>query len=384
MKGTKKTLSNIDVKTKKSISRVSQSDVPGNKLTNALRIPMAIAENYANGPVTALQLAQALNMTPTSGRFRMLTGSSVAYGLTDGAYNAKEITLTNLGKRVIRPLIEGDDIAAKREALLKPRIINEFLSKYNESPLPREEIALNVIEQMGVPRERAKDTFNMIIESAENLGLITVIKGKKYVSLSRPSSPVINEDCDENDVDIDSSDTQSNTAEILNFSSNNGGRTEILDHVVDTRQKNKKVFITHGKNRALIETLKKLLKYGELEAVISVEKESVSKPLPEKLMKDMRECGAAVIHVDAEQKFLNEEGEEVVVLNPNVLIEIGAAMALYGKRFILLVQDGVKLPSNLQGLYEVRYTGNDLGSDGTLKLLDAINEMKSEPTPTSI
>jgi predicted nucleotide-binding protein len=48
----------------------------------------------------------------------------------------------------------------------------------------------------------------------------------------------------------------------------------------------------------------------------------------------------------------------VIAINPNVLMEIGAAMALYERRFILLVRQGVKLPSNLQGLYEVRYSGD--------------------------
>jgi len=37
-------------------------------------------------------------------------------------------------------------------------------------------------------------------------------------------------------------------------------------------------------------------------------------------------------------------------LNDNVLIEIGAAMALFGERVILAVKERVKLPSNLQGL----------------------------------
>jgi predicted nucleotide-binding protein len=68
-------------------------------------------------------------------------------------------------------------------------------------------------------------------------------------------------------------------------------------------------------------------------------------------------------------------------VNPNVLIEIGAAMALYGRRFILLVKDGVQLPSNLQGLYEVRFSGDKLDGDVTIKLLKAINEIKNYPLP---
>ena len=113
-----------------------------------------------------------------------------------------------------------------------------------------------------------------------------------------------------------------------------------------------------------------------MDAVISVDKQSVSQPVPDKVMNEMRSCGAAIIHVDAEQKVIDLDAKEHIVLNPNVLIEIGAAMALYGRRFILLVRDGVKLPSNLQGLYEVRYTGEALDGTATIKLLEAINELK--------
>jgi hypothetical protein len=52
-------------------------------------------------------------------------------------------------------------------------------------------------------------------------------------------------------------------------------------------------------------------------------------------------------------------------------------MALYKKRFILLVEDGTTLPSNLQGLYEARYSGGKLDYDATMKLLKTFNEFKS-------
>ena len=57
-------------------------------------------------------------------------------------------------------------------------------------------------------------------------------------------------------------------------------------------------------------------------------------------------------------------------------------MAFYGRRFILLVRDGVKLPSNLQGLYEVRYSGETLDAVSTIKLLEAIKDIKNHPLPT--
>jgi len=50
-------------------------------------------------------------------------------------------------------------------------------------------------------------------------------------------------------------------------------------------------------------------------------------------------------------------------------------MALYGRSFILLVEDVVKLPSNLQGLHECRHQGDQLGA-ATIKLLKAFNEFE--------
>jgi len=49
---------------------------------------------------------------------------------------------------------------------------------------------------------------------------------------------------------------------------------------------------------------------------------------------------------------------------------------------VLLVRDGVALPSNLQGLYEVRYTNDTLDATATIKLLDAIKDKKNYALPT--
>jgi predicted nucleotide-binding protein len=155
------------------------------------------------------------------------------------------------------------------------------------------------------------------------------------------------------------------------------GRASRRDDQMKAVTENRKVFVTHGKNKGLVPQLKELLTFGKLEPIVSVERESVSKPVPDKVMDDMRICGAAIIHVDADRELLTTEGDKEVVINSNVLIEIGAAMALYGRRFILLVQRGVRLPSNLQGLYEVRYDGEKLDGEATLRLLKAFNEFSS-------
>ena len=57
-------------------------------------------------------------------------------------------------------------------------------------------------------------------------------------------------------------------------------------------------------------------------------------------------------------------------------------MALYGERYILLVQQGVKLPSNLQGLFEVSYSGAMLDANETINLMRSIYDMKTKPLPS--
>jgi len=353
---------------------LSQGDVPSYSLTQAIRVPRALAEHYGFKPATPLNVAAALDMQPSSSTFRQLCGAAIAYGLTKGGYNAPEIALEPLGLRVVRPTKEGDELEAKRESLLMPRVVGEFLRKYDGAPLPREDIGRNVLIEMGVPQDRVADIQEMILEGAEGVGILRTIKDKRYVDLSSvprqerseptptEASPEHLDDAEPEEVDL--------TA---------GGASVRLASATD--QTARRVFVTHGKNRAFVDPIKKLLGFGEMEPVISVERTSVSQPVPDKVMNEMRSCGSAIIHVDAELNVLDKDAKEHTVLNPNVLIEIGAAMALYGRRFILLVRAGVKLPSNLQGLFEVRYAGEALDGDATIRLLEAINDIKNHPIP---
>ncbi len=343
---------------------VSQSDIPAFSLSKALRVASSIADNYGKAPTKPLRVAQALEMSPTSGPFRMLCGASIAYGLTEGGYNADTISLTALGKRIVAPTDEGDDLQAKREASLKPRVIREFLTKYNDSKLPTDQIALNVLEEMGVPREKLKQTFALVLETAKDMGFLREVKGSQYVDLEGiPQSAELSTE----DTIIEPDDSGDTTKDRL---------PQNLITALQKKAVTNRVFITHGKNKDIVAQIKELLTFGNFEPVVSVEHETLSKPVPTKVLDDMRSCSAAIIHVGTELKLLDPEGSEHRVLNQNVLIEIGAAMALYGGRFILLVEKGVTLPSNLQGLSEVRYEGNALDYAATMKLLKAFNEFK--------
>ena len=142
----------------------------------------------------------------------------------------------------------------------------------------------------------------------------------------------------------------------------------------DAVLRSNRVFITHGDNKKILNQVKELVTYGKFEPVVAMEHETAAKPVPEKVMSDMRTCRAAVIHVSRENMLYDDKRNAVPQINGNVLIEIGAAMALYEDKFILLVEDGLDLPSNLQGLYECRYEGDELNMAAIMKLLKVLNE----------
>lgn len=357
--------------------RISQADVPTHGLKRALRVAQAIAKEHGKQPTRPMLVAEAMELKPTSSHFRTLCGSSIAYGLTKGGYNAKTIELTALGRRVVAPTEEGDDRVALREAVLKPRVLREFLARYDGSSLPSERIAKNVLEEMGVPSPRAGATHQLILASAETVRVLREIKGTTYVDLQSDPSNGIRPS--PNGGDSASGATEPGASDV--GATETTEKPRVSDPAPSERaprdpEKASRVFITHGSDREVVGQLKELLTFGGFTPVVAMEHETVSKPVPDKVMDDMRTCGAAIIHVGSEQAVLDQHGDELHILNSNVLIEIGAAMALYRRRFILLVESGVDLPSNLQGLYEVRYQGGRLEYDATMRLLRAFNEFR--------
>jgi len=140
---------------KKRKVALKQTDVPSFSLDEAIRVPTAILDNYAGAVTIPLDVATALNMTPKSSQFKMLTGAAIAYGLTSGGAQADSIEITSLSKRILRPTSEGDDASARKEAFMQPRVIKEFLEKYDGNSLPSGQVATNVVEAFGVPRDRA-------------------------------------------------------------------------------------------------------------------------------------------------------------------------------------------------------------------------------------
>ena len=173
---------------KKKRVRIPQSDVPSWDIETALRVARAIRDQYASNPTRPMHVATAMGLSLGSGHFRMIAGASVAYGITKGGYNAETISLTDLGRRIVAPTVDGDDMVAMREAVLRPRVPGEFLRKYDGHALPSKEVALNVLrDDLGVHASRVETTYDLIRENARVVGFVHQgVKGAEHIDLKAP------------------------------------------------------------------------------------------------------------------------------------------------------------------------------------------------------
>ncbi len=351
--------------------RVSQHDVPFYPLTQAMRVPNALADQLGLKPARPIQVAQALGVQPTSSGFRMLCGSSIAYGLTEGGYNAAEISLTDLGRRVVAPSREGDDANALREAFLRPRVVHEFLGRYDSAKVPRADVARNVLADMGVPRNAGDRVLTMILEGARGLGLLREIGGAQYVDLQGTRTlatglvPEQGGELEDLDVDEESCEGPGLPA---------NGVTPVAPRATVGKTR---VFISHGRYMEVVAQIKTMLNVAEVEYEVAVEEEATAIPVPEKVLDAMRKCNSAVICVTADSTGSPGTAESVArAVNQNVLIEIGAAFVLYEKRVVLLWDKRIPVPSNLQGLYRCEFEGAELSWSVGMKLMEAVKKFR--------
>ena len=330
-------------------TRLSQTFCPLVSIKEILRIPQAIKDDYAGQPTSPLLVAESCGISPTSSNWRTLTGASVAYGLTNGGYNSKNISLTELGERIVAPILEGDDLVALRESIMKPTLFAEIYSTYNGNKLPKNNIAYNILAKKGVSKEKQENTWQIIKDNANEAKILRIISGNEFICLeanSNQASKIIDNETDiENDFDIDNQEELMVPNELLEKMSIS--TPTCIEKQTGTEKRKPNIFISHGKNNTVIVgQLKELLAYGQMEPVVSIERETTAIPVPDKVFDDMRSCDAGIIHIDFENVPINNGENTYERINENVLIEIGAAIALYGKRVILLCKKDTTLPSN--------------------------------------
>jgi predicted nucleotide-binding protein with TIR-like domain len=350
---------------KKKRTYVKQTDVPSQSVDDALRVARALADEYGKQPTRPIDVAKAMELTPGATQFKTITGASIAYGFTEGGYNAEHITLTELGRRAIAPTEEGDDLKAKREGFLRPRVINEFMTKYDGSKVPSEAIAENVLESMGVAGDHTQRTLKVILEGAEHLGLLTDFSGKDWVdlgaTLQQPAGPD-DEEAGEEEVGADESDDTSDDTHELPAQ---------LEKEPEPKKRPNVLFVGHGKNKKPLGQLTGLLDKLKIPYRVAESEPNKGRPIPIKVRETMEQCGASILIFSADEELFDKDGESVWKNSENVGHELGAAAVMYDDRIIIFKEEGVSLASNYGSIGYIGFEKNKLDA----KLADLLTEL---------
>jgi hypothetical protein len=358
-----------------------QADFPQSTLQQAQKIASALVDNFAGKEGSPPDIALAIGISPTSSAWPNLAGSAVAYGLTTGGVNANTIKLTPLGRKLVAPENEGDDLSARRDAMMQPRISKAFFERYRRAKFPNDTIASNVLRSLGIPSDRVQSALEIVKTNGRYAGIIRETPTGPFVNLDSPGipAPTATPEMPEHDADEEilvATEASGETPSAKPSVPPPASSTPPASAAPKFDPKSNRVFISHGKHKGIVSQVKELLAFGNFDPIVSVEREATAIPVPEKVFEDMRSCAAGVIHVGSEGEYLDRDGNKHSKINDNVLIEIGAAMALYGKKVILLVEKGVPLPSNLQGLYRCDFEGDRLEYEATMKLLKTFSQFR--------
>ena len=354
-------------------SPISQADIPAIPLDKALRVPRAIADNYASHPTRPLDVASALDVQPSSGPFRAECGAAIGYGLTEGGPNASEISLTPLGKRIVTPTEVDDDKVALRQAALKPTVAHKFYTKYDGAPLPPKNIAENVLATFAVPADRTSEVYDLLIENARQVGFLKTIKDKEYIDIGGPlngsashAAPSTTEATPPSD-DVDLGDEADDEVgpqlgDVSSPRPSNEGRSP----------KNA-IFVGHGGNKRPMEQLLKILNEYGIPHKVATEEPNRARPISQKVAETMRECGAAILVFTADKEYFNAEGDSIWRPSENVSHELGAASVLYGERIVVFKERGIELPSNFSSVGYIEFEKDQLSDKG----IDLFRELVS-------
>lgn len=345
---------------------LGQSDLPSRSLRDALRVAQAITDNYAGQPTAPHDVALALELSPTSSGWRDLAAAALGYGLTKGSWSADKIALDALGRRATAPTQVGDDVRAKAEAVLRPKVLGGFFRKYNKSKFPPDNIAKNVLQQdFGVNPERGEAALKVVKDNGQFVGFIRDTKTGPFVAIDDPQPRPVRllDEPQEEEAPLDPNE-------------NNDPQPPTSKASLEAAA-SFKVFISHGKNMGIVDQVKDILGLYDIDYEIAVEEETAAIPVPAKVMSAMRRCQAGVMVVTADEQNKAADGYSI---NTNVLIEIGAAFVLYDQAVVLIWDRRLKVPSNLQGLYRLEFEGEELSFATGTKLAKAVKGLKKPAT----
>lgn len=339
---------------------------PKHTLEAALVLPQKIQDEMAGKPMNRLLLADSLGMSPSSSNYRVLMSSAYKYGLTDGTEKAEAIGLTQTGASATQQADQAARLRALRTAAMAPPVFGKFYRDYANKKLPSADMLPKVLRsQYGVAQDLAAECANHISVNGRYVDMIRDIGGSPHIL-----------------VDVDLSITPRDSEESEEAAKPDREATvaavpapapplPLRAAQQAAPGSPKPIFVGHGKNKAPLEQLQRLLSTFQIPHKVVTDEANLGRPISQKVKDTIQECGSAILIFTRDEKFFDDKGNEIWRPSENVVHELGAASFSYGDRIVIFKEKGLHFPSNFQSIGYIEFEPGDL----TARTADLLKEL---------
>lgn len=301
-------------------------------------------------------LADALGIGSGSTNFRDITSSSNKYGLTVGTWQADFISLTPLGISITKPKPEKE-IKDRQEAVLKIDVFTKIYDYYRDSKLPslNDKFFKNMLEtEFGVPFELVDECIRILIENGKFSNILRELQGSLCVIFSEtpPEPEEVQKPEGATNGKPDDATAEKPTIPTLPLPQ--------CPPIAN------QIFVIHGKNKVPLEQLKKILvEPFNIPFRVAIDEPHVGRPISQKVADTMKNCTSAIVIFTADEEYTDTKGNKVFRPSDNAVYELGAASILYGKKIVILKEEGVTLSSDFSDLGHISFEKDRLDAKAT-------------------
>jgi predicted nucleotide-binding protein len=345
-------------------------EFPADSLEVALKIATAIGEHNAGRPYYRLSLAESIGRKPDSSAFRSMITSSGAYGLTKGSFTAPNIELTPLGQAIVMPTSDEERRTALIDAVLKVPVYTKLAEHFRDAKLPSPEILRNtLIRQFGISHDTADECAQLFAANGRFVGLVRMVSGADRVlsleairgSVSAQFKEDVHPDEERFEEPLENeTDGEHSGSQPANIS--NGTPNPAIAPAV---------FVGHGKKHQALAKVETLLSGFKIPFHVAKSEPNLARPIPTKVRETMKMCTSAILIFTKDECFFDDQGGEVWRPSENVVFELGAASFLYEDRIVILMEKGLKLPSNFSSIGHIEFEIESFES----RTMDVVKEL---------
>lgn len=328
---------------------------PKHTIEAALVLPQKIQDEMGGAPMKRLLLADALGLSPSSTNFRDLLSSSFKYGLTEGTEKAPTIALTDTGADATQAQDQARRLKGLRRAALTPSVFQRFFQAYSDKKLPSAEMLPKILtKEYGVPATLAEECATYIGANGRFVDVVREIGGSRHVLLDTEPQPTQGtstggETKEEGPAPAGPAAQSASPQQ----PPSPAGRSESAGSI-------RPIFIGHGKNKAPLQQLQKFLSTFQIPHKVVVDEPNLGRPIPQKVRDTMEECGSAILIFTRDERFFDDQQQEVWRPSENVVHELGASAYAYGDRIVIFKEKGVHFPTNFQSIGYIEFETDDL------------------------